>query len=100
MIVENQLDCGAAWIGGIRDVEECDELWTAVAVLPRAWTLPVSRSIPAKELKRGPKPLRSPGAQRALVLWGPAFPLNFPSPDTPTIQVVAETAGGPRALGV
>ena len=48
-IVEDQLDRGAGRIGGIEKLEEFDELAAAVAtaLLTSAWTLPVSRSIPA-----------------------------------------------------
>src|ERR1700739_836036 len=50
MVVEDQLDRGAGRIGGIEKLEEFDELATAVAILTSAWTLPVSRSIPANRL--------------------------------------------------
>ena len=49
MVVEDQLDRGAGRIGGIEKLEEFDELlrWRS---LTSAWTLPVSRSIPANRL--------------------------------------------------
>ena len=50
MIVEDQLDRGAGRIGVIEKLEEFDELAAAVAPLTSAWTLPVSRSIPANRL--------------------------------------------------
>ena len=51
MIVGDQLDRGAGRIGGIEKLEEfLDELAAAVALLTDAWTLPVSRSIPANRL--------------------------------------------------
>ena len=54
MIVEDQPDRGAGRIGGIEKLEEFDELAAAVALLTSAWTLPVSRSIPANRLERVP----------------------------------------------
>ena len=51
VIVEDQLNRGVGRIGGIEKLEEFDELSAAMAVsVTRAWTLPVSRSIPANRL--------------------------------------------------
>jgi hypothetical protein len=40
MIVENQLDCGAGRIGRIKELEEIDELSTAVAVSDQGMDFP------------------------------------------------------------
>ena len=47
MIIEDQLDGGAGWISGVETLEEFDKLRLRWRSLTRAWTLPVSRSIPA-----------------------------------------------------
>jgi hypothetical protein len=50
MIVEDEFDRSAGRITSIEKLEEFDELSAAVAVFDRAWTLPVSRPMPAKRL--------------------------------------------------
>jgi len=50
VIVEDELDGGAGRISGIEKLEEFDELSASMRSLTRAWTLPVSRSIPANRL--------------------------------------------------
>jgi hypothetical protein len=40
MIVENQLDRRAGWIGGIKKLEEFDELPAAVAISDESMNLP------------------------------------------------------------
>jgi hypothetical protein len=52
MIIEDQLDRGAARISGVEKLEEVDELAAAVAVSDERRTLPVSRSIPANRAER------------------------------------------------
>ena len=49
VIVEDQLDRGVGRIGGVEKLEEFDE-FAAGRSLTRAWTLPVSRSMPASKL--------------------------------------------------
>jgi hypothetical protein len=45
MVVQDLPDRRTGWVSGIEKLEEFDEL--AAAVTLRAWTFPVSRSIPA-----------------------------------------------------
>ena len=50
VIVEDQPYRRVRRVGGIEQLEELDELAASMAVLDRACTLPVTRSIPASKL--------------------------------------------------
>ena len=50
MVVEDQLDRRTGRVSGIEKLEEFDELALRWRSLTSAWTLPVSRSIPANRL--------------------------------------------------
>jgi hypothetical protein len=50
VVVQDQLDRRTGRVSGIKKLEEFDKLAAAMAVLTRAWTLPVRRSIPANRL--------------------------------------------------
>ena len=50
MVVEDQLDRRTGRVSGVEKLEEFDELSAAVTLLTKAWTFPVSRSIPANRL--------------------------------------------------
>ncbi len=50
MMVEDQLDRGRSWIGRIEELQKFVELARAMRSSTRAWTLPVTRPIPAKRL--------------------------------------------------
>jgi hypothetical protein len=50
MIIEDQLDRCVGRIGGVERFEKLDEFLAAVAIFDQAWTLPVTRSMPANKL--------------------------------------------------
>ena len=52
MIVEDQLDRRMARIGGVEELEELNDSRLRWRSLTRAWTWPVSRSMPASRLDR------------------------------------------------
>jgi len=49
MIVENQLDRRAGWIGGIKKLEEFDELAAAVAISDEGMNLPGEQIDPGQQ---------------------------------------------------
>src|ERR1700726_890442 len=52
MIVENQLDRRAGWIGGIKKLEEFDELAAAVAISDEGMNLPGEQIDPGQQAER------------------------------------------------
>src|ERR1700676_983485 len=52
MIVENQLDRRAGWIGGIKKLEEFDELPAAVAISDEGMNLPGEQIDPGQQTER------------------------------------------------
>jgi hypothetical protein len=50
--VEDQLDCGADWIGGIKELEEFDELSTAVTVSEQGMDLASEQINPSQQANR------------------------------------------------
>src|SRR4029077_9228018 len=52
MIVENQLDRRAGWIGGIKKLEEFDELPAAVAISDEGMNLPGEQIDPGQQAER------------------------------------------------